>query len=175
MNEIWKDISGWEGFLQVSNTGLIKRLPRTVVMKNGARKFYPEMILKSTVNSHGYKIIRLQCNKKHDIRQVHRIVAEAFIENPKNLKNVNHKNGDKEDNRAENLEWISSRGNALHYTYELNGNLRSMCKEVLCVETGKHYISIGSAARQVGCSTIEISRVLDKDNRTARGFHWKKI
>jgi hypothetical protein len=172
---IWKDIPGWDREIQVSNTGLIKRLQRTVVMKDGRIRVYPEKILKTTTNHHGYRIIKLQCNKKKITKQVHRIVAEVFINNPRGLKIVNHKNGIKTDNRVENLEWISNSGNLLHYTYELKGRLLEQCVGVYCLETGKKYISIGSAAREIGCTPIEISRVLDKQFRTARGFHWKKI
>jgi hypothetical protein len=95
-NEIWKDVIGYSGHYKVSNLGRIKSI-----------KFNKERILKQN-NLNGYKQIRLYANKSIANVLVHRIVAEAFIENIKNYPQVNHKDEDKTNNNVDNLEWCSS-------------------------------------------------------------------
>lgn len=72
------------------------------------------IILKTWVSSHGYTIVRLSHKNKRTTKTVHRLVALAFIPNPKNLPTVNHKNGIKSDNRLQNLEWCGVIENILH-------------------------------------------------------------
>lgn len=99
-NEIWKDIDGYEGLYQISNYGQVKSLKDN----HGNPR---EKILKGVKNHKGYLRLTLYKNKKMINYSVHRLVAQAFIDNPNNFETVNHINEDKTDNRACNLEWMS--------------------------------------------------------------------
>jgi hypothetical protein len=103
--EIWKDIPGWEGVYQISNMGRIKSFKQT---SNGK--------ILSLVNRNGdyFSVVLQRVGKKRQSVRVHRLVAEAFIPNPDNLPEVNHIDGNKQNNRAENLEWCSRSHNVIH-------------------------------------------------------------
>jgi len=105
-NEIWKVVIGYEGLYQVSNFGNVKSLGNEFSRK--------ERLLKPSLQSKGYFNVVLQKNGKRKTVLVHRLVAEHFIPNIKNKPQVNHINGIKTDNRAENLEWLSHRENLDH-------------------------------------------------------------
>ena len=107
MDEIWKDIKGYEGKYQVSNKGNIKSLKQ--FNKRGV-----DLIIKLGKNNTGYTIVRLTKNNKLKTPLVHRLVAQAFIPNPDNKPQVNHKNGNKADNTVENLEWVTRSENQKH-------------------------------------------------------------
>lgn len=104
--ETWKDIFGYEGLYQISNRGRLKSLV------GGWRK--SEKILKSCHNTDGYLIIGLYKDKKRKTKRVARLIAEAFISNPNNKPQINHKNGIKTDDRIDNLEWVTSSENHQH-------------------------------------------------------------
>ena len=100
--EIWKSVKNFETLYEVSSLGRVRN------------KYHK--IMKTYFNNSGYCCLKLTNNKKKVAKLVHRLVAEAFIPNPDNLlyKEVNHKNEDKTDNRAENLEWVTSAENKQH-------------------------------------------------------------
>lgn len=114
MEEIWKDIAGYEGYYQISNLGRVKSLERIAITKIGSKQPVNERILVAGYDTAGYYRVALCKNAKSRTRKVHRLVAQAFIPNPENKKTVNHKNGIKDDNRVENLEWATYKENNDH-------------------------------------------------------------
>lgn len=105
-HEIWKDIKGFEGLYQVSNLGRVKSF--------WAWRGANQRILNPYTDRGGYLWLSFSKNKKSYFQLIHRLVANAFIPNPKNKRTVNHKNGDKTDNRVENLEWCTQSENNFH-------------------------------------------------------------
>lgn len=152
MNEIWKDVVGYEGRYQVSNIGRVKSLARVVIRRNNVPQHRTERIMNPATDGKGYKRISLSKNAKDSTKKVHRLVAEAFIPNPKNLPQVNHKNCIKYDNRVENLEWCDNSHNQKHaFKHGLNyarkgenANRALLTNKQVCeikklLSTGKYY------------------------------------
>jgi len=116
--EIWKDVKGYEGLYKISNLGRVNRLMHVRKLYHiHLKKFIPvvfkDRILKSNMNK-GYLGITLHINGSKKQCYIHRLIAEAFIPNPENKPEVNHKNGIKSDNRIENLEWVTHKENMIH-------------------------------------------------------------
>lgn len=112
MTEVWKDIKGYEGYYQVSNLGGVKSL--TKIVKRGTNQLTVyERILKPINNGNNY--VRI-CLCKDGLKKfyVHRLVASAFLERKDHQDQVNHINKITNDNRVENLEWVSNRENSCH-------------------------------------------------------------
>lgn len=117
--EVWKDIEGYRGAYQISNLGNVKSVEREVTQWNESAKKYVTRIQKGLImkpfeDEDGYlrlQLIKDGVRKKHF---VHRLVALAFIPNPENKPEVNHKEGDKKDNRVWMLEWSTSSENQRH-------------------------------------------------------------
>lgn len=110
MEEIWKDVAGWEGIYQVSSFGRIRRLTT-----RGGRPLPEPRILKEKCDGNGYLMVCLS-NKVHKYVHVHHLVAVAFISNPSNLPCINHKDENKKNNRVENLEWCTHQYNNVYGT-----------------------------------------------------------
>lgn len=112
-SETWADINGYFGLYQISNFGRVKRLEKCIVRK-GFECILPEKILKQKINTNGYLSIGLTNNKKRSTVNVHRLVALSFIPNVYNQPAINHKDGNKHNNLATNLEWCSFSENSRH-------------------------------------------------------------
>lgn len=173
MNEEWKDIEGYEGFYQVSNCGNIKSLPRTAKSKGSGIREVKETIKKQSVSSCGYMLVGLHKDSEMKTASVHRLVALAFVPNPEGKPQVNHINGDKKDNRAENLEWVTSSENNLH-KYNCLGIRPHNCKPVVRSD-GMVFDSASEAARCMGGQTSKISLACNGYRPRAYGYGWTYI
>ena len=121
MIEIWKDIRGYEGLYQVSSLGRVKSLAKEILIKNGYTRHQEERFLALHPNTHGYLTVGIYKNAKRKHRTIHRLVAEAFLPNRDKSLEVNHKDGDKINNRVDNLEWCSGYKNLAHaYEHKLS-------------------------------------------------------
>lgn len=112
--KIWEDIKGFEGYYQISNNGEIKSLSRTRLGRGNKPIILKEKILKPQIINSGYLKITLKKESKEKGYLVHRLVALHFINNPFDLPEVNHLDGDKINNNDWNLEWTNSKGNKKH-------------------------------------------------------------
>lgn len=110
---IWKDIPAYNGLYQASNTGSIRGLDR-IVFRNGTDHLRKGDIMSQIKNSFGYMTVQLTMDGKRKILLTHRLIAAAFIPNPKNKPQVNHKDGNKTNNHISNLEWCTASENVIH-------------------------------------------------------------
>lgn len=144
-NEIWKDCKGYEGFYQVSNLGRVKSLERIRTNANGEMWIQQEKILKGKLDGCHYRVVHLSLPKgKNKIERVHRLVAIAFIENPDKKPEVNHINCIRDDNRADNLEWVTHKENLNHSKNHQNKT------KILCITTGEVFLTSVEAAKKNG-------------------------
>lgn len=104
--EVWKEIEDFEGLYEVSTEGRVRGIDRYVKSSNGGLNLWKGKELKQFLRN-GYKSVQLCKDGKHKPYYVHRLVATAFIDNPDNLPQINHKNG-KTNNNVDNLEWCSA-------------------------------------------------------------------
>ena len=123
--EKWKSIPGYEGLYEVSSYGRVKSLEKSYIRKNGISDHKTEIILRPKNNGSGYLMVCLYKNKTHKYCLIHRLVAEAFIPNPDNLPIINHRDEDKTNNIADNLEWCDAKYNS-NYNDVLKKRSQSM-------------------------------------------------
>lgn len=151
MKEIWKDIPEFEGLYQVSNLGKVKSFQGST--KYGKPK---EMILRPCLINSGYHVVTLYSKNRTKRKfQVHRLVAEAFIQNPNNLPCVNHKDENKINNSVNNLEWCTYQYNNNYGTARIRAtdtNSNSVKQSTLDGVAVAVYRSASIAASILGCS-----------------------
>lgn len=147
--EEWRDVVGFEGYYQVSNWGRVK----TVSHKSKDGRNVKEQIRKAQGST--YLAIDLWKNGTAFHKSVHRLVAEAFLPNLDNLPEVNHKDCNPKNNRVDNLEWVTSKGNSVHRLAKGNDGYKYR-KEVMCLETGEIFRSLTAAGNSVEASTQQV-------------------
>lgn len=180
--EIWVAINGYEGLYDVSNFGRVKSLSRVVPHKTSHTKTVQEKILKLYKDLQGYLIATLYKNNKCFHGLVHRIVAISFIENPNNLPEVNHKWGNKEDNRVSELNWTTASDNQKH-SYDVlmrsrfvpSGISNPHSKKVRCTTLDIDFGSVKIAGEQLGISASAISMVCNGVRRHTQALVFKYI
>lgn len=172
MDEIFRDIEGYEGLYQISNFGRVKSLERTA--DNGyCIRTVPERILKQTKNGFGYFFVGLHKGGKVKNVFVHRLVASAFIPNPQGLPQVNHKDECKTNNTVENLEWCDIQYNC-NYGTRIKRIVDKQSKSVLCVELNKVFKS-AEEARYLGFKPGSIWMCCNGKYNTHKGYHWQYV
>ena len=158
MKEVWKDVIGFEEAYQVSNFGRIKRKKRT----DSNNRTHKERIMSPSIYSNGYLNVELRMNNKKRRTSVHRLVAEAFIDNPLNLPQINHKDENKANNHVSNIEWCTAQYNIRYKdgvkrrraTAILNSN--AVCKYSMEGEFIEKFECATDAAISVNGSCTEI-------------------
>lgn len=161
--EEWKDIEGYPNYM-VSNLGRVKSL-----------KFGKEKILKSRKNNDGYLYINLCKEGKKKTHTIHRLVAQAFLPNPNNLPEVNHKDEDKTNNRIENIEYCDRKYN-INYGNRNEKMAKSLSKPILQftkeMELVRKWESATDASRVLGINQGDICSCLKGKLKSVGGFIW---
>lgn len=161
MREVWRPVKGYEGRYDVSDKGEIRSYYRA---KSIGR------ILLQRNEGHGYKQVALYNNGKRTEKRVHVLVAEAFLGEAPVGSEVNHKNGDKADNRAENLEWSTHSWNMEHaFEMGLHAHPRRRC---VCGD-GREFSSIAEAARETGADRTKITACCRGRIKSTCGLTWR--
>lgn len=173
MIEEWRDVPGYEGCYQASNLGRVRSLPRTRRKKDAWGGYttatYSGKIL-SPAQNRGTLYWSLALGKDNT-QMLHRVIASTFCENPLNLAEVNHKDGDRSNNRAENLEWVSSSGNKFHSYRELDRKQHVWTTPVKLVKGDEVLLfpSQLAAAKHLGVVAASVRSAFDKKH-FCRGY-----
>lgn len=186
MQEIWKDIKGYEGIYKVSNFGNVLSVicgPKT----NSVHLKKKSKILSPVPTNFGYYKVELYKNGIGKIFYVHRLVAQAFIPNPECKPQVNHIDGNKANNNVCNLEWVTASENQKHSislclkksspNIGRIGSLNPSSKTILQYDLNgnfvKKWVGVSEAARKMGCGCSSISACLVGRHKTCKGYIWK--
>lgn len=170
--EIWKDVKGYEGYYKISNLGRIYILEKRFIDSIGRRRVLKAKYAKPTKAGNTYEFVRLTKNKEAKIKYIHRIVAENFLPLVEGKEWVNHIDGDKLNNKAENLEWCTPSENIRHaFDTGLNVHFRGvgspncklndeMVREIRKIREEEN-MSHRKIAAMFGVSATAIARILN--------------
>lgn len=170
MKEIWKDVKGYEGIYQVSNTGKLKRVEHKRADKNYILK---EKIMRPSVDKDGYFYVKLRKEGKSKQVFIHRLVAEAFLDNSSKLPTINHKDGMKQNNTVVNLEFCTFSQNTKH-AYD-NNLIKHFTRKVKCIESGVVYNSLKEAGNETGIGYKNIWKCCRGILKTSGGYRWEYV
>lgn len=171
---MWRDIKGYEGLYAVNENGEVKALGRKV--KHGNHYYTrKEQLMALTINEKGYLRVRLSKNGEAKTYRVHRIVAETFIPNPNNYKEVNRIDENKANNNYKNLEWCSREYNIEHSIKSGRFKIRKVSQYDLNGNFIKTYKSVSEAERETSIPKSHICKsILGRyGHKTAGGYIWK--
>ena len=189
MEEIWKDIKGYEGLYQVSNLGNVRSLDAIINCK-GAKGIDEHIrygrILKKYIGTTGYYSVNLSKNSKVKIMRVHRLAAIAFIPNPNKYRLINHIDGNKLNNNIENLEWCDYSHN-LREAHRLGLNVskykgkfgkeaqfsKPLLQYSIDDEFIKEWENANQVKRELGYCAENIRNVCKGRRKIANGYKWK--
>lgn len=177
MEEIWKDIEGWEGFYQVSNFGRVKSLERFVNGPKGLIKL-KEKILSPKIDKNGYLLVGFHKEGIQKYMRIHRLVAMAFIPNPNNFPQINHIDENKRNNYVSNLEWCTHKYNLNYGTCKArmrHSKMKRVAQFTLGGKLVKIWDSITSVQEETGWSLYAISLACLGKTKTSKGFLWKYL
>ena len=155
--EIWKDVIGYDNVYQISNLGRVRSLNRTDVDCHGRMQKRKGKLIKPTENSNGYLRVYLAYRGKKEKRFIHRMVAEAFVPNsdPDINDIVNHMDCNPKNNKYDNLEWTTRKGN-IQYAV-LKGRMKRNKKWI-----ERLYISLDSVAKPIEMIDIVSGNVIKR-------------
>lgn len=179
MEEIWKPVKDFEDKYEISNMGRVKSLQREVRGISNCKRIFPSKILKQSNNGYGYYIVNLCKNNKPKISYVHRLVAQAFIPNPDNLPEVNHKDENKANNCVDNLEWCTSKYNANYgtrnerFTSKKREKYSKMVVKKNLEDKTIEIIPMYEAVKQKGVHYASLIRTCKGLNKTCAGYKWE--
>lgn len=168
--EVWRPVKGFPDY-KVSNSGNVSSNTRIVEGRSGSKYIRQGKAMSLTKNTSGYLVVKLCRNGKPLQAKVHRLVAEAFIENPLLLPLINHRNGIKIDNKVDNLEWCTPKDNIIH-AYQTGlcagrpGASNSMAK--LCIEQVRWIRTL----REDGLTPTQIARSMQLPRSTVNNIFY---
>ena len=157
MPENWKPVPGFDGHYEVSSLGRVRSLPWPGHHKEA-------IIMKVFRQNSGYLVVTLHGGKK---KLLHRLVAEAFIENPNGKTFVNHIDGNRLNNNIENLEWVTPRENCEHSISVLGNRPGKKPRMVKCIDNGKIYSSVKEVASAIGRKEITVYKQIENRKKCA--------
>ena len=166
MEEVWKDIEGFECLYQVSNKGRVKSLNYNKTKK--------EKILKPFINSDGYLLVKLCKNKTIKCLSVHSLVANAFLHNQHNFPCVNHKDECKTNNVVTNLEWCTHKYN-LEYNNGRERRAKALSKKVYQYSKEGELIAVWKSTNECGrngYNQCSVSKCCNCNLKTHKGYIW---
>lgn len=166
---LWKDIPGYDGMYQVSDEGEVRSLPRCVFNGKGYWTRKPKTLKPGKRGRGGlcYRVVILSDGNTVRHEAVHRLVASAFLDNPENLPEVNHKDQNTENNRVDNLEWCTRQYN-IDYSKSKRVSQYTKNREKIA-----EYKSISAASKITGIGRTAINNNLCGWSETAGGYIWK--
>ena len=165
--EIWENVQGYEGLYLISNLGRLLSAPR-----NGTKTYW-HLIAPHYVG--GYIQYELSKNNRKKFLKAHRLVAEAFLPNLENKREVNHIDGDKHNNRVDNLEWTTTSENQIHAHYKLGKGIKAVKQLTKDGQLIKVWRSIKEASKALDIDAPDISNASRGKRPSAGGFKWQPL